>query len=166
MPRLTLIAAVARNGAIGRGNALLVHLSDDLKRFKRLTLGSPIVLGRKTFESIGRPLPGRRNIVVTRNAGWSAEGVDAVHSLDAALALAADAPDVFVIGGGELYAQALPRADVLQLTEIDRDFDGDTFFPADRSGFVETAREPHVQDDLPYAFVTYCRAPSASVTGS
>ena len=159
--RLAVIAAVARNSAIGKNNALLVHLPEDLKHFKRTTLGCPIVMGRKTFESIGRPLPGRRNVVVTRNAQWRAEGVDAAPSLDAALALVSDAPKVFVIGGGELYTQALPRADELVLTEIGRDFDGDTFFPTwDRSAFIETSRERFHADaplDFDYAFVSYTR---------
>jgi dihydrofolate reductase len=158
---LALIAVVARNGAIGKGNSLLVHLSEDLKHFKRTTLGCPVIMGRKTFESIGRPLPGRRNIVVTRNAQWRAEGVERAHSLDEALKLVAAVPKVFVIGGGELYAQALPHADELVLTELDRDFEGDTFFPAwDRRQFEETSRERHHADapnDFDYAFVTYTR---------
>jgi dihydrofolate reductase len=159
--KLAIIAVVARNGAIGRNNALLVHLSEDLKHFKRTTLGCPIIMGRKTFESIGRPLPGRRNIVVTRNGQWHAPGVETAASLDAALALLAGVPKAFVVGGGELYAQALPMADELVLTEIERDFDGDTFFPAwDRSRFTETSRERHhaaPPNDFDYAFVTYQR---------
>jgi dihydrofolate reductase len=159
MSEVVFIAAVARNGAIGRDNQLLVHLPEDLKRFKRLTLGSPIVMGRKTFDSIGRPLPGRRNIVITRNAAWRADGVDTVHSLDEALALVPEAAQVFVLGGGEIFAQAWPRADRLELTELHRDYDGDAFFPASRTGFVETAREAHVTDDgLRYDFVTYRRS--------
>ena len=158
---LSLIAVVARNGAIGRNNALLVHLSEDLKHFKRTTLGCPVIMGRKTFESIGRPLPGRRNIVVTRNTQWLADGIEAAHSLDEALALVGDAPKAFVIGGGELYAQALPRADELVLTELHRDFDGDTFFPAwNRREFSETSRERHHTGETPafdYDFVTYER---------
>lgn len=159
--KLSLIAVVARNGAIGKNNALLVHLSEDLKHFKRTTLGCPMIMGRKTFESIGRPLPGRRNIVVTRNAQWRADGVDTAHSLDDALKLVGDVPKAFVIGGGELYAQALPHAAELVLTELDREFDGDTFFPAwDRREFTETSRERHHADapsDFDYAFVTYHR---------
>lgn len=128
-PTVTLIAAVARNGAIGRDNALLVHLPGDLPRFKQLTLGRPVVMGRKTWDSIGRPLPGRRNIVITRNPEWSAEGAERADSFDAALALAGDAERVCVIGGAEIYALALPHSHELQLTEIDADFDGDAFFP-------------------------------------
>ena len=157
--KVVLIAAVARNGAIGRDNALLVHLSEDLKRFKRLTLGHPIVMGRKTYDSIGRPLPGRRNVVITRNTAWRADGVEVVHSLGQALALLADAPQVFVLGGGEIFRDAWPHADVLELTELHRDYEGHAFFPADRGGFVETAREPHrAPDGLAYDFVTYERA--------
>jgi dihydrofolate reductase len=158
-PTLSLIAAVARNGAIGRRNALLVHLSDDLKRFKRVTLGSPIVMGRKTWESIGRPLPGRRNIVVTRNAAWRADGAEPAASLQAALELAAPAPKLFVIGGAELYTVALPLADELVLTELDADFDADAWFPAwDRAAFTASDAEHHVSaEGLPYRFVTYTR---------
>ena len=157
--QLSLIAAVARNGAIGKDNALLWRLPEDLKFFKRTTLGCPVLMGRKTFESIGRALPGRRNVVITRNADWSHEGVDVAHSLDEALALVAQAPKVFVIGGGELYIQALPLADELVLTEVDADFEGDTFFPTwDRSAFTESARESHVAEaGWPYHFVSYQR---------
>jgi dihydrofolate reductase len=158
-PTLSLIAAVARNGAIGHHNALLVHLSEDLQRFKRITMGCPIVMGRKTWDSIGRPLPGRRNIVVTRNPEWHASGAEPVASLPAALALAAPAPKVFVIGGAELYAAALPLADELLLTELDADFEADAWFPAwDRSRYVASAPEAHVSaGGLGYRFVTYTR---------
>jgi len=159
--KLSAIAIVARNGAIGKDNGLLVRLSEDLKHFKRTTLGCPVIMGRKTFDSVGRALPGRRNIVVTRNAHWQAEGVETAASLDEAIARVAQADTVFVIGGGELYAQALPRLDELVLTEIDRDFDGDVFFPEwNRAEFVETSRERHHADapnDFEYAFVTYKR---------
>lgn len=164
--KLVLVAAVARNGAIGKDNALLWRLPADLQHFKRVTLGHPIVMGRKTFDSIGRPLPGRRNLVVTRNAAWQHDGVEAFPSLDAALAAAAQGPStgvVCVIGGGELYAQALPRADELVLTEIDADFEADTFFPAwDRATFDEVARERHTSEaGWAYDFVTYRRRHAA-----
>lgn len=161
---LALIAAVARNGAIGKDNALLWRLPEDLKFFKRTTLGCPVLMGRKTFESIGRPLPGRRNVVITRNAQWTHEGVDVVHSLDEALALVTTEAKVFVIGGGELYAQALPLADQIILTEVDADFEGDTFFPTwDRQSFTETARQTQQSDaGWAYHFVTYQRQPSHS----
>ncbi len=159
MSTLSLIAAVARNGAIGKDNALLWRLPEDLKFFKCTTMGCPVIMGRKTFESIGRPLPGRRNIVVTRNASWLHEGVEVVHALDEALAALASEARVFVIGGGELYTQALPRADELILTEVDADFEGDTFFPPwDRSAFVEQSRETHqAEAGWPYHFVVYQR---------
>jgi len=144
---LSLIAAVARNGAIGKDNALLWRLPEDLKFFKRTTLGCPVIMGRKTWDSIGRPLPGRRNIVITRNTTWRADGAEVFHDLASALAATADVPKVFVIGGGELYAQALPLADELVLTEVDADFVGDTFFPKwDRDAFTETSRESHKSD--------------------
>jgi dihydrofolate reductase len=143
MNTLALIAAVARNGAIGRGNALLWHLPEDLKHFKRTTMGCPVVMGRKTWDSIGRPLPGRRNVVVTRNAAWAAEGAEAAPSLEDALGRVAEAPKVFVIGGAQLYALALPTVDELVLTEIDAEApDADAFFPAfDRSAFVAETGE-------------------------
>jgi dihydrofolate reductase len=158
-PRLVIVGALARNGAIGRDNQLLWRLPEDLKRFKQLTLGHPIVMGRKTFDSIGRPLPGRRNIVVTRDRAWQADGVETAHSLDDALALAGEVPEVDIIGGAEIWALALPRADVLELTEIEHDFDGDAFFPPwPRQQFRETARSTHTAAaGWTYHFVTYER---------
>jgi dihydrofolate reductase len=159
---LTLIAAVASNGVIGVRNRLPWHLPADLRHFTALTTGRTVIMGRKTWESLPdkfRPLPGRRNIVVTRNAGYRAGGATVVGSLPAALAAAAG-DEAFVIGGAELYAAALPLADRLQLTEIDADFDGDTHFPViDRHEWHETAREAH-QDETAsaYAFVTYERS--------
>ncbi len=163
-PLVALIAAVARNGVIGHGNALLWHLPEDLKHFRRTTAGCPVVMGRKTWDSLPdrfRPLPGRRNIVVTRQAGWQAAGAEAVPSLQAAVALADGVERVYVIGGAELYAAALPLADELVLTEIDRAFEGDTRFPAwDRNAFVESARETlraAAPNDFGLAFVNYRR---------
>ena len=140
--KLALIAALARDGGIGRGNDLLFKLREDMQHFKRTTLGCPVVMGRKTWDSIGRPLPGRRNIVVTRQADWSAEGCESAGSLNEALACVADAERVFVIGGAQLYAAALPLADELVLTEIDAVVEGaDTFFPAwVRAAFTEASR--------------------------
>jgi dihydrofolate reductase len=129
-PRITLIVARARNGVIGRDGALPWRLPEDLAHFKRTTMGRPVVMGRKTWESIGRPLPGRRNIVVSRQAGFVAAGAEVAPSLEAALALCAGEADVFVIGGAQLYAAALARAGRLIVTEIDADFEGDTHFPA------------------------------------
>ncbi len=158
-PIVTLIAAVARNGAIGLDNALLVHLPGDLPRFKQLTLGRPVVMGRKTWDSIGRPLPGRRNIVITRNADWSAAGAERAGGFESALALAGDAERVCVIGGAEIYSLALPRAHELQLTEIDADFDGDAFFPDwPRETYDCVTSETHTTPQgLVYRYVNYRR---------
>jgi dihydrofolate reductase len=158
-PAVSLVAIVARDGGIGYRGALLVHLPEDLRRFKRITLGSPVVMGRKTFQSIGKPLPGRKNLVISRDPGLRLEGAETVGSLDAALARAADAPLVHVIGGAEIFALALPLADELQLTEIDAVFPADTFFPPwDRSRFALTVHEPHAREDgLRFAFATYKR---------
>lgn len=158
-PRVALIAAVAANGTIGLGNRLPWRLPEDLRRFKALTLGHAVVMGRRTWESIGRPLPGRVNIVVTRSARFAAPGCLIAHSLDEALAAAGAADAVFVIGGGKLYRAALPLAERLLLTEIRRDFPGDTFFPAfDRAAFREASREPQrAADGLEYDFVEYQR---------
>ena len=160
--KLSLIAAVARNGAIGRDNELLWKESADQKHFAATTRGHAVIMGRRTWESLPprfRPLPGRRNIVVTRSAGFDAPGAETAESLDAALQRLADVPRVFVIGGAQLYAQALPRVDEMVLTEIDADLDGDVHFPAwDRKTFVETSREGHVgADGRRFAFVTYRR---------
>ena len=161
-PILSLVAAVARDGGIGQGGELLVKIPEDLRRFKRLTLGSPVVMGRKTWEAIGRPLPGRQNIVISRDPTWRGEGATPAASLDAALELAAASERVFVIGGAEIYALALPRADELELTEIDAVFPADTFFPAwDRSVFGQTSREAHATPEgLRYSFVSYRRKAS------
>lgn len=133
-----LIAAVARNGVIGGGNKMLWHVPEDFRHFKTVTMGLPVVMGRKTFESIGRPLPGRRNVVLTRRDSWCPDGVEVVHDWKEAKALLSDAPRIMVIGGGELYRQTLPEADLLWLTEMDRDFEGDTSFPAfDRSDWSD-----------------------------
>jgi dihydrofolate reductase len=165
MTKLALIAAVARNGVIGRDDALPWRLPEDLQHLRRVTMGFPVIMGRKTWDSLPerfRPLPGRRNIVVTRDPAWRAAGAEAVASLDAALALAGDVAQAFVIGGGELYRAALDHTDELVLTEIERDFDGDAHFPAfDRGVFVEQARERHraaPPSDFDFSFVTYRRA--------
>ena len=159
-PRVFLVAAVAANGIIGAGGKLPWHLPQDLKHFKALTLGHPVIMGRKTWESLGRPLPGRENIVVTRSAGYDAPGASIAASLDAALALCAGEPMAFVIGGSELYAAALPLADGLVLTEIHRDYEGDTRFPQfDRKGWRETQRKPQAgTDGLRFDYVLYEKA--------
>jgi dihydrofolate reductase len=160
-PRITLIVARARNGVIGRDGALPWRLPEDLAFFKRTTMGHPIVMGRRTWESIGRPLPGRRNIVVSRQAGFAAAGAEVVPGLDEALRCCEGSPEVFVIGGAQLYAEALPRADRLILTEIDADFDGDTHWPRpDAARWREAAREhlpPAGERRFALDFVTYLR---------
>jgi dihydrofolate reductase len=159
MTALALIAAVARNGVIGSGNALPWRLPADLRRFRALTTGHTVVMGRRTRESIGRALPERQNIVVTRQPGYVAVGALVKASLDDALRAATLPAPVFCIGGGELYALALPRAATLHLTEIDREFEGDTRFPYfDRAGWREAARDEHrAPEGFGYAFVTYER---------
>lgn len=146
-PELVLIAAVARNRVIGRDNQLLWHLPEDMRFFREATTGHPVIMGRHTWESLPvrfRPLPGRRNLVVSRDPAFAAPGAEVVPSLDAALERVADASRAFVIGGAQLYAQALARADRLLLTEIDRDFAGDTRFPPwRREDFVEASRTHH-----------------------
>jgi len=164
-PTLALIAALDRQRGIGRGGELLWHEPADQRHFRAVTMGCPVIMGRKTWESLPprfRPLPGRRNVVITRNAAWRAQGAEAAPSLAAALRLVADADKAFVIGGGELYAGALPLADELVLTEIDTVLEGaDTFFPAiDRTMFVQAQRdEQRAADGTRYAFVTYRRLP-------
>lgn len=150
---ISLIAARTRNGVIGKDGGMPWHLPEDLKYFKRTTMGHPMIMGRKTFDSMGA-LPGRRSIVVTRNRDWSADGVEVARDLDHALALVGD-DDVFVVGGAQIYHQAMPYADRLYLTEIDREVDGDTFFPEFTDAeWTPTSREP--QDG--YDFVVYERA--------
>ncbi|MFL6660965.1 MAG: dihydrofolate reductase [Rhizobacter sp.] len=162
-PLVSLIAAVARNGGIGRGNQLLCRISEDLKFFKRTTLGAPVIMGRRTWDSIGRPLPGRRNIVITRDPQWRADGAERAGSLHDAIERAGDAPKVYVIGGGQVYAEALPIADELVLTEIDADFDADTWFPPwDRSRYTAEASDPQTSEHgHRYRWVTYRRQQGA-----
>ena len=160
-PRLTLIVARARNGVIGKDNAMPWRIPGEQAYFKRVTMGHPIIMGRKTWESIGRPLPGRRSIVISRNTAFAAPGAEVVPSLDAALARCVGATEAFVIGGAELYRLALPSADRLLITEIDHDFDGDTYFLApDPAQWREAARDHHAPtDERPFAvdFVEYVR---------
>lgn len=156
---LTIVVAIDAQRGIGINNTLPWHLPEDLAHFKRTTSGHTIVMGRKTFDSIGRALPNRRNIVITRNPDWKHDGVDTAASLDAAIALTGDA-EIFVIGGAQIFIEALPRADKLVVTEIDKTFDCDTFFPPiDSEQWQVIAREQHQSEKtgLPYAFVTYHR---------
>ncbi len=139
---------MSRNGVIGKDNAIPWRLPGELALFKRLTMGHPIVMGRKTWESIGRALPGRLNIVITRNKGYAATGATVVPSLDAALAAAAGAKEIFVIGGAQLYAEALPRADRLYLTTVDTEVEGDTRMPDfDRRAWRTVSSESFARDE-------------------
>ncbi len=167
-PRLVLLAALDRNSAIGKDNTLPWHLPNDLKRFKALTLGKPVLMGRKTAESLGRALPGRLNLVLTRSGHVPHEGMQAVASMEEALALAAQAgaAELCVIGGGEIYALTLPQAQAMHLTHVDTLVEAaDAFFPAfDTSEWIETAREmrmPDARHALGYAFVDYRRVGGA-----
>ena len=145
---VTLILAVSDNGVIGRDNQLPWHLPDDLKHFKRLTMGKPIVMGRRTYESIGKPLPGRQNIVVTRDANYRREGVTVVHDVDAAMQAAGDVPELMIIGGAELFRLFLPRAGRIHLTRVHGDIPGDVHWPElDRREWHLVASEPHGADE-------------------
>lgn len=159
-PRITLIVAMDRKRGIGLANQLPWRLPEDLAHFKRTTLGHPIIMGRNTFDSIGRPLPGRRNIVVTRNPAWQHEGVVTASTPDQARALAQDAQEAFIIGGAELFAQTLALADRMIVTEIAAEFACDTFFPTvDAASWLETGRETlhSAASGLDFAIVTYDR---------
>ena len=161
--RLSIIAAMALNRAIGIHNTLPWRLPEDLKRFKALTMNHHIVMGRKTYDSIGKPLPGRDTVIVTRNMDYAVPGCIAVNSLDAALTVSHGDTEVFFVGGAELYRQALPIAHRIYLTEIQRVFDGDAFFPEfDKSQWIETSRERHRTEggnSFEYHFVIYDRKP-------
>jgi dihydrofolate reductase len=156
---ITLVLAMAENGVIGKDGAIPWRIADDMKRFKALTLGKPVVMGRKTWDSLPRkPLVDRPNIVVTRQPDWAADGAIKAFSFDDALAKAGNGADVMVIGGGEIYRQALARADRIELTQVHRAFDGEARFDFDRSDWREIAREDHTTPDrLAYSYVTLVR---------
>ncbi|MBM4191978.1 MAG: dihydrofolate reductase [Gammaproteobacteria bacterium] len=162
-PRFTLIVAVADNGVIGREGGLPWKLSEDLRRFKQRTLGRPVVMGRKTWESLGRPLPGRTNMVVTRRSDYTVEspGVVVVRNLDAAIEAAGDVEEIMISGGAEIYALALARAELIELTQVHAAVDGDTIFPALPSDvWQEIARSEHPADErnqYPTSFITMQR---------
>ena len=159
--KLGMIWAQARNGVIGKGGVLPWHLPEDMAHFKRTTLGAPVIMGRKTWDSVPprfRPLPGRRNVVITRDPQWRADGAEHATTLDQAIALCADAPLAWITGGSEIFRLAIPRADLAVITEIDADFEGDVHAPALGPGWRETARERHVSaSGVAYSFVTYER---------
>lgn len=158
---ISLIVAASTNHVIGAEGALPWHLSADLKRFKTLTMGKPIVMGRRTHESIGGALPGRQNIVITRQANYRADGCDVVQSIEAAVEAAGDVEEIMVIGGGDIYQQFLPRAERIYLTRVQIDVDGDTYFlPLKEQAWRESARETHSADesnDHSFAFTTFER---------
>lgn len=158
---ISIIAAVAANGVIGGGNSLLWHIREDLMRFKRITSGHPVVMGRKTFESLGKALPNRRNVVITRNKDFSAENCETAGSLGEALKLFPRDEEIFIIGGGEIYAQAMPLAGKMYITVVHRNYEGDTVFPEiDSAEWVETAREYHEQGEVfeyPFEYIDYKR---------
>jgi len=155
-PIISIIVAMASNRVIGRDNRLPWHLPADLKHFKAVTMGKPMVMGRRTWESLPGLLPGRRHIVITRNEHYSAEGAELAHSLEQALAVAGDVEEVMIVGGADLYAQALPLADRLYLTLVDIEAEGDAFFPPiDERDWKEVSNEAHQADDknpFPYRF--------------
>jgi dihydrofolate reductase len=151
---LSIVVAAAENGAIGKDNRLLWRLPDDLKYFKAVTMGKPIVMGRKTYESIGKPLPGRLNIVISRQSGLEISGCAVVGSLAAAQSAASDAPEIMIVGGADIYRQALPFTQRIYLTRVHARMDADVFFPELAAGeWRETHREPHAADERhAYAF--------------
>lgn len=157
-PRINLIYARAANGVIGKGGAMPWHLPEDLAHFKQLTQGCPVIMGRKTWDSLPpkfRPLPGRTNIVITRQADWQAEGAQRTSRLEEALQLAGVVPEVWVIGGAQIYAQAEPLASRIEVTEIAQDFEGDAYAPVLNDTWRETSRSTHLaRSGLPYSFVT------------
>ena len=167
IPPIELVVAASDNDVIGRGNALPWHLPDDLRRFKATTLGKPILLGRRTYESIGRPLPGRRNLVMSRDAYFQAPGTEAVDSVQRALALCAGSEALMVIGGAQIYQLALPHTRCIHLTQVHTHIpDGDAFFHGWRDPvFREVAREEHAADErhaYAFSFVTLERLPKCS----
>lgn len=158
---ISIIVAIARDGVIGGGNALLWHISEDLRRFKSITTGHPVVMGRKTYESLGRPLPNRVNVVITRQRDFVAAGCSVVGSLQEALELFANEQEVFIIGGGEIYTQAMQVADRLYITDVDADYPGDTYFPQwDKSKWTLISSEHYEKGerfDKPFTFNDYER---------
>lgn len=161
--QISIIVAVSENGVIGKDNQLLWRLPDDLKRFKQLTLGHPMIMGRKTFESIGKPLPGRTSIVITSQKNFNVDGILVTHSLEEALHIARgiEQTEAFIIGGGDIYKQALPLADRLYVTEVETVMDGDTFFEiTDHGAWNESERIVHEADErhkYKFAFVNYIK---------
>jgi dihydrofolate reductase len=157
---ITIVVAISENHVIGKDNQLLWYLPNDLKHFKNITTGHTVIMGRKTFDSVGKPLPKRRNIIITRQA-ITIEGCEVVNSIEVALALCADEEEVFIVGGAEIYKQSMHLTHRIYLTVVHKDFDGDSFFPEiDKNEWKEVFREDHAPDEknaIPYSFVTYER---------
>lgn len=158
---LSIIVAVAKGGVIGANNGLIWHISEDLRYFKAVTTGSTIIMGRKSYESIGRPLPNRRNIVISRNSSFAAEGCEVAATIDQALALCSQDENVYIIGGGEIYRQTIDMVDKLYITHVDHSYEGDTYFPEiDYTKWEKIFSEPHERGekyDYPFEFATYKR---------
>ncbi|MBT3204988.1 MAG: type 3 dihydrofolate reductase [Gammaproteobacteria bacterium] len=161
MTSLSIISAMDENNLIGDKNTLPWHIPADFAYFKKTTMGKPVLMGRKTYESIGKPLPGRRNIIISRNSSYQAEGCEITDSIQAAIELVSDHAEVMMLGGASLYEQTLTLADTLYITEVHHQFSGDTWFPAiNPDDWKETWREEHPSDErnkFPYAFVKYLR---------
>ena len=157
--RINMIFARAANGVIGSNNRMPWHLPEDMAHFKRLTQGWPVIMGRKTWDSLPpkfRPLPGRRNVVITRQQGWKEDGAEPAASLADALKICAQSEEVWIIGGAQIYAQAEPLAQRIEVTEIAQDFEGDAFAPPLGSEWIEAAREDHISSNgLKFSFITY-----------
>jgi len=161
MPRINFIVAMANNRTIGLDNQMPWHMPADLKHFKAITLSHPVIMGRKTYQSIGKALPGRQNIVVTRDTGFNLPDAEVVHDLQSAIDACGDVPEIMIIGGANIYQQLLTEAERLYLTMIDLDIEGDTFFPDWQGlGFEKISSEQHQPDEknpYPYRFETYDR---------
>ena len=152
--RISLIAAMGKNRVIGKDNSLIWKLPEDMKRFRELTTGKPVIMGRKTFESIGRALPNRKNIVITRDKNYKAKGCTVVNSVKEALKAAKDADEVMIIGGSQVYQEFIPIANKMYITLIDKDFEGDAYFPEfDEAEWKEAKKEEHSNNDFKYVFV-------------
>lgn len=158
MNNISIIVATAKNWAIGVDNQLLWHISADLKRFKALTTAHAIVMGRKTYDSIGKPLPNRRNIVISRDENLRIDGVEVFNSIESAIEELSNETEIFIIGGAEIYKQTLPLASKIYLTKVIKSYDGDAFFPEiDFSEWDKTFEDCYLNEDVPYCFVNYKR---------
>lgn len=157
---ISIIVAIAHGGVIGKDNQLLWKIPEDMKWFRTITTGHPVIMGRKTFESIGKALPNRRNIIITRDVNYKKDGIEIANSLEEAINLCENSDEVFIIGGGEIYKQAIPLVNKLYITHVHKEYDADTFFPEiNASDWMETTRDDHESSDVSYSFVTYEKKP-------